>query len=157
MEAIGSIRGDTRLRGNGAQAHEDCMLGLRVGRKGWDVFYDPAVLVDHYMGQRDELRYYSHVVPVVDEDAFKEGPYNWVINLWDEFSPLQHVAFILWNFFIGTRVAPGLVQAFRFTPALGRASWHRFWLTQAATYEAYKTLIEQRPELPTAESQQVSS
>lgn len=158
MDAVGSTRADSRLRGRGAQAHEDAMFSLAIRRKGWKLLYDPAVLIDHFEGSREEARHYGGIAPITDPEAFKEGPYNWVLNLWDELSTPQHFAFVIWNFLIGTRVAPGLAQAFRFTPSLGAESWYRFWITQVATYEAYRTLcsaafrMRRKDELPSTSS-----
>jgi cellulose synthase/poly-beta-1,6-N-acetylglucosamine synthase-like glycosyltransferase len=151
MAAVGATRVDVRLRGAGAQPHEDAAFSMSIRRKGWRLIYDPAVLVDHYEGVREEARHYSGIAPVTDPEAFKEGAYNWAINLWDEFSPLQHAAFLTWNVLVGTRIAPGLVQALRFTPSLGRASWYRFWLTQQATWEAYRDLLLSRGPQPAAD------
>jgi glycosyltransferase involved in cell wall biosynthesis len=144
--AVGATRADTRLRGSGAQPHEDSTFALAIRRKGWSLLYDPSVLVDHYESPREEARHYGGIAAFTNAESFKEGPYNWVLSLWEEFPPHRHVAFILWNFLIGTRVAPGLVQALRFTPRLGRTSWRRFWLTQVATYEAYRGLFVKAPE-----------
>ena len=140
LRAVGDLRVDHRLRGRGAQPHEDSAFGLAVRRRGYTLLYDPAVLVDHFEGARDEDRHYAGILPVRDAQAFREGPYNWVVALWDEFRWPRHLVFVVWNLLVGTRVAPGLVQAIRFTPALGVASWHRFWLTQLATLDAYRTL-----------------
>ncbi len=140
MHAVGSLRVGTGLRGRGAQAHEDAQFSLSLRQRGGLLLYDPAVLVDHYEAPREEARHYGGISPVTDAEAFKEGPYNWVIALRHELSLPRHFAFVLWNLLVGTRVAPGLIQAVRFTPTLGRASWYRFWLTQQATFEAYRQI-----------------
>ncbi len=156
MSAVGSTRAETRLRGSGAQAHEDAMLALTIRRKGWRLIYDPAILVDHYEAVREEARHYGGIVPVTDADAFKEGPYNWAVVIWAELSPWRQLAFLAWNGLVGTRVAPGFVQAIRFTPKLGRQSWYRFRLTQAATWEAYRELLSKPLPTPVRQRTQAS-
>jgi GT2 family glycosyltransferase len=136
-QAIGNLRFDTRLRGHGAQPNEDIAFCLALRRRGWKLVYDPKVLVDHFEGPREEPRHYASMLPVTDRKAFGDVTYNWVIAIYEEFSPLRHLAYIAWQCLVGSRIRPGLVQAFRFTPSLGRASWQRFYLTQFAMIEAY--------------------
>lgn len=136
--AIGEIRFDTRLRGKGAQPNDDLTFGLAVRRAGWRLVYDPAVLVDHFSGRRDEARHYATVAKVTDESGFRDYAYNEVVALWDELSPARRVGFAAWSFLVGTRVCPGLLQAVRFTPKLRQASWHRFRLAQQGKLEAWR-------------------
>jgi GT2 family glycosyltransferase len=51
-EAIGALRFDHRLRGQGAEYLNDWAFSLAVKREGWKVVYDPAVAIDHYEGAR---------------------------------------------------------------------------------------------------------
>ena len=135
-EALSRARCDTRLRGTGAQPNEDVSLTLAVKRQGWKIAYDPAALVYHYQGAREEVRHYSGQSAIQDAAAYKAFAYNEVIGIWDYLTPLRKAAFVLWSLFIGTRVCPGLVQAVRFTPTFGRTSWYRFLLAQKAKSEA---------------------
>jgi GT2 family glycosyltransferase len=139
-EAIAGLRFDSRLRGKGAQPNEDIAFCLAVRRRGWKLVYDPEVLVDHYEGPRDEPRHYAAMLPVTDSRAFGDVTYNWVVAIYEEFSPLRHLVYIIWQFMVGTRLRPGLVQAIRFTSSLRRESWLRFWITQKAMLEAYVDL-----------------
>lgn len=135
--AVRQIRFDQRLRGKGAQPCEDLAFSLAVRAAGWKVLYDPEVVVDHYEGEREELRHYAEMLPVKDGEAFGELMYNWVVAIWDHFSVKRHLMHIAWQMLVGTRVRPGLVQAVRFTPALKAVSWQRFWYTQKALLTAY--------------------
>ena len=141
MSAVGDLRVDSRLRGSGAQPHEDSIFCVDLRRKGYQIIYDPLVLVDHYEGVRDEPRHYASVLRVTDARQFRDLAYNWSVVISREFPPLQQFVFLIWNFLIGTRVGPGVLQAVRFTPSLGIVSWKRFWLTQQGTYESYRDLI----------------
>jgi len=143
-EAVRQVGFDSRLSGTGSQPCEDLSISLRVRRAGWKLAYDPEVLVDHYEGAREEQRHYAAMLPVKDPKAFGEVTYNWVVTIWDEFSPFRHLVFIAWQFFVGTRVRPGLIQALRFTSSLGSISWQRFWYTQQAVASAYGDLYRAR-------------
>jgi len=138
--AIGAIRFDQRLRGSGAQPNEDLTISLAVRRAGWNVIYDPAVLVDHFSGGRDEARHYAEIAAVRDTKGFREWAFNEVVAVWDEFPSWRLAVFFAWSLLVGSRVCPGLVQAIRFTPTLGLASWQRFALAQRGKFEALRTL-----------------
>jgi glycosyltransferase involved in cell wall biosynthesis len=141
-KAIGSLRFDKRLRGRGAVPLEDTSFSLAVRRAGWKLIYDPLVLVEHYEGERTEIRYYSQTIPVKDAEGFQNFAYNNVVALWDEFSPLRHVVCISWFFLVGTGVCPGLVQFLRYCPSMGIGnSWKRFYLAQSGMLAGYTTLI----------------
>ena len=139
-EALKSARCDNRLRGSGAQPNEDVSLALAVQRQGWKNAYDPAALVYHFQGARQEVRHYSGVSPVQNAEAYKAFAYNEVVGIWDSLSLTRKVAFASWSFLVGTRVCPGLVQAVRFTLGLGRQSWYRLYLAQQAKWEAMRNL-----------------
>jgi GT2 family glycosyltransferase len=53
-EAIAGVWFDRRLKGAGAQWFNDAAFSLAVKRAGWQVVYDPAVRVDHFLAQRHE-------------------------------------------------------------------------------------------------------
>jgi GT2 family glycosyltransferase len=142
--AVKRLRFDTRLRGSGAQPYEDIAFSLAVRREGWQLMYDPDVLVDHYEGAREEIRYYSTTIPVADAQGFRNFAYNGVVAMWEEFSPLRRAAFVTWSLLIGTRVCPGLVQAFRLTRSMGVASWKRFWLAQQGIFAATRDFLTGR-------------
>ena len=139
--AIGTIRFDARLRGRGAQPNDDLAFGLMVRRSGWRLLYDPAVLVDHFSGRREEVRHYATVAAVTDQRGFKDFAFNEVVALWDELSPARRAAFVAWSVLVGTRVCPGLAQAVRFTPRLGLASWQRFRLAQQGKLAGWRAMI----------------
>lgn len=45
---------DESLRGPGAQVSNDAEVGLRLGRAGWRVVYEPAARVNHFAGPRHD-------------------------------------------------------------------------------------------------------
>jgi glycosyltransferase involved in cell wall biosynthesis len=148
--AIANLRFDNRLRGSGAQPYEDIAFCLAVRRQGWQLMYDPDVLVDHYEGSREEPRYYGGTMPVSDAVAFRNFAYNGVVAFWEEFSPLRRFVFLLWSALIGTRVCPGFIQAIRFTPSMKFGSWYRFWLAQQGILSAYADLLLRRKVPPSS-------
>jgi GT2 family glycosyltransferase len=137
--AVTGLRFDERLRGRGAQPHEDVAFSLAVGRRGWRLVYDPQVLVDHYAG-RPEIRPYSSVGIAGDPAACGDSAFNKVVALWDELGPGRRIIFLLWSILIGSGPEPGLLQAIRYTPRAGLASWQRFWSTQRGKWSAFLVL-----------------
>lgn len=140
-QALEYARCDTRLRGTGAQPNEDVSLTLAVKRRGWKIAYDPAALVYHYQGFREEVRHYGGQSAVKDAKAYEAFAYNEVIGIWDYLTLPRKIAFLIWSFLIGTRVCPGLLQAIRFTPTLGLQSWYRLLLAQKAKFAAVRDLL----------------
>jgi cellulose synthase/poly-beta-1,6-N-acetylglucosamine synthase-like glycosyltransferase len=139
--ALENARCDERLRGKGAQPNEDTSLTLAVKRAGWKIAYDPSALVDHYQAAREEKRHYGGIVPITDARPFTDFAYNEVVGIWDFLSTPRRVVFVVWSIFVGTGVCPGLVQAIRYTPTLGRQSWYRFALAQRGKLDAVIDMI----------------
>jgi glycosyltransferase involved in cell wall biosynthesis len=104
--AIGRIRFDERLRGNGAQVHLDHSFAMAVKRSGWKLVYDPDVAVDHYLAPR------------VDEDqrsgfnslAYRNSVHNQTLGMLEHLPPFRRAVFIGYAILVGTWAAPGLVQ-----------------------------------------------
>jgi cellulose synthase/poly-beta-1,6-N-acetylglucosamine synthase-like glycosyltransferase len=114
MSAIrnGAIGFDTRLRGAGAQVHNDMAFASSVRRSGWRLVYDPAVAVDHYPAQR------------FDEDtrssrgsrkwiAVENESYNLHLLLHDEFRYVRRWAALCWIALIGHDGCLGLAYLLR--------------------------------------------
>ena len=142
--AIANVRFDKRLKGEGTQPNDDKAFSIAVKSNGWHLKYDPRVLVDHYPGFRADARQYVGVNRLKNIAHFHSFSYNEVLSIWDSLTPLRRVAFFFWSTFLGTGTFPGLVQAIRFTPTLGLASWQRFWIAQTAKLEAYRDLMFSR-------------
>jgi len=114
--AIEGVWFDRRLKGSGAQWLNDAAFSLAVKRGGWQVVYDPAVGVDHFLGQRQaggtrDLLTPSDVYGVV---------YNETLILLEHLPPLRRAAYLGFGMAIGTRRAPGLLQWVRAILAAGR-------------------------------------
>jgi len=141
MTAVGARRFDTRLRGNGAQIHNDLAFSLTIRRAGWELIYDPAVAVDHYPAQRfDEDRR-----DTFNALAMTNSAYNETLVRLEAMSPLQGALHVLWSFAIGTRAAPGLVQWFRFVARSPLTATHKLLATWYGRSLALATIVRHQP------------
>jgi cellulose synthase/poly-beta-1,6-N-acetylglucosamine synthase-like glycosyltransferase len=121
-EASRGLWFDRRLKGDGAQWFNDAAFCLAVKRAGWQVVYDPAVRVDHYLGERPagdgrESETPADVYGVV---------YNETLILLEYFSPARRVALLGFGLTVGTRRAPGLLQWLR-SALVGRRSDREYY------------------------------
>ena len=105
--AIGDLRFDRRLRGTGAQTHNDMAFSMSVKRAGWKLVYDPLVAVDHYPAPRagDDPRNAQTLT------SMRNAAFNLHLILRGHLSPLHREAAWWWYALIGTHVYPGLLHA----------------------------------------------
>jgi cellulose synthase/poly-beta-1,6-N-acetylglucosamine synthase-like glycosyltransferase len=105
--AVGDLRFDKRLRGTGAQTHNDMAFSMGVKRAGWKLVYDPLVAVDHYPAERagDDPRNAQTFA------SMRNAAFNLHLILRGHLSPLHREAAWWWYALIGTRVYPGLMHA----------------------------------------------
>ncbi|WGY72643.1 glycosyltransferase family 2 protein [Burkholderia cepacia] len=104
--AIERLRFDTRLRGAGAQVHNDMGFSMHVQREGWKLVYDPAIAVDHYPAERfdDDRR------DAASLNAISNGAYNLHLILREHLPPLRREIAWWWWTLVGTRVYPGFAH-----------------------------------------------
>lgn len=104
--AIGDLRFDRRLRGKGAQTHNDMAFSLSVKRAGWKLVYDPRVAVDHYPAPRpgDDPRNAQTLASI------RNAAFNLHLILRAHLPPLHRETAWWWYALIGTRVYPGLLH-----------------------------------------------
>jgi cellulose synthase/poly-beta-1,6-N-acetylglucosamine synthase-like glycosyltransferase len=100
--AIQGVRFDERLRGTGAQVHNDLAFSLAVRRAGWKLIYDPSVAVDDYLAPRfgEDQR---------DRYDWTSAAYNETLSLLEHLTPMRRLVFIIWAVLVRTRSSPGLV------------------------------------------------
>jgi cellulose synthase/poly-beta-1,6-N-acetylglucosamine synthase-like glycosyltransferase len=110
MNAVGAIRFDPRLRGDGAQVCNDMAFSLEVKAAGWRLVYDPSVEVDHYPASRFDLDQRNTFHPqAVEDEAFNR---YWAIT--QSLSPWwRRTMALLWQHAVGTEATPGAVNAIR--------------------------------------------
>jgi hypothetical protein len=95
-----------RLRGSGAQAHNELAASLWAVRHGWRLIYDPEAVVDHYPGDRFDVDERDGYTP----QAVRDSAYN-----------LTAVILSLGPCPAWRRLAFGLLIGDRGTPGVGRA------------------------------------
>ncbi|WP_118181639.1 glycosyltransferase family 2 protein [Paraburkholderia phosphatilytica] len=106
-DAIRAIRFDSRLRGAGAQVHNDMAFSMSVKNAGWKLVYDPQVAVDHFPAERfDEDRRDAQTM-----QAVRNAAYNLHLILRAQLPPMRRETAWWWYALVGTRVYPGFVHA----------------------------------------------
>jgi glycosyltransferase involved in cell wall biosynthesis len=109
VAAIDRIRFDERLRGSGAQVHNELAFSLAVRRKGWKLLYDPAVAVDHYPAARFDEDQRS----AASQLAIRNSAFNETLTLLEHLPKPAQIIFLGWALLIGARDLPGCLQAVR--------------------------------------------
>jgi len=106
MAAIRPIGFDERLRGAGAQVHNDMVACLAIKRAGWRILYDPAVAVDHYPAPRfdNDQRNGS------DVQAAADRRFNFCLALQDVTPAWRRAAAVCWQHLIGRQADPGVFR-----------------------------------------------
>lgn len=128
------IRLDARLKGTGAQVHNELALSLAVQREGWKLIYDPAVLVDHFPAQRFDEDRRSRPEAI----ALSNAAYNLMIILLEHFSGKRRERMWHWYRLVGTREAPGLLQVVRMLMKGDAGIIHRWKAARAGMAAAYR-------------------
>lgn len=104
-ELIRQVGFDDRLRGSTTEHHSELGLCLSLRRMGFRVVYDPAIAVEHHPQPRvAEAREYS-------PRQVRDAAHNETLALFEHLPPMGKMAHLLWTTAVGTRSAPGLVQA----------------------------------------------
>ncbi|WP_406806714.1 glycosyltransferase family 2 protein [Burkholderia semiarida] len=121
--AIERLRFDTRLRGAGAQVHNDMAFSMAVQRAGWTLLYDPAIAVDHFPAERfdDDRR------DAASLNAIGNGAYNLQLTLREHLPPLRREIAWWWWTLVGTRVYPGFAHVLLSLPSPRRARVLAHW------------------------------
>jgi glycosyltransferase involved in cell wall biosynthesis len=109
---------DERLRGSGAQVHNDMQSTLAIRRAGWRVLYDPTVRVDHFPAARfdSDGRERRTLAAIRDEQ------HNELLVLLTLLPVWQRPLALGYRLLVGTHAAPGLALAL---PALARSPRRR--------------------------------
>jgi glycosyltransferase involved in cell wall biosynthesis len=140
LAAIGGIRFDERLRGSGAQVHNELAFCLAIRRKGWRLIYDPAVAVDHYPAPRfdEDQRSQKSLL------AVRNSAYNETLILLEHLPGLVQPIFLLWALLVGARDLPGLAQCIRLAMN-GEGAWFRLPAAVQGRLAALLTFYSRRP------------
>ena len=143
-QAIADLRFDERLRGTGAQVHNDLAFSLKVKQSGWKLIYDPLVEVDHYHSQRfdEDQRHQFNYLAMVNK------VHNETLTLLNYLPPLGRLAFLIWGILIGTRDHWGLAQCLRFLPSQGNLAIQTWFASAQGQYQGWKTWKASLPPTP---------
>lgn len=148
--AVGALRFDTRLRGAGAQVHNDMAFSMSVRRAGWTVRYDPLVAVDHFPAERfDDDRRDAQTL-----GALSDAAYNFHLILSEQLDPGHRELAWWWYALVGTKVYPGMAQALLATRGGVAHAWRRWRAVRSgareARCEARRARTSDTPALPAA-------
>jgi glycosyltransferase involved in cell wall biosynthesis len=133
--AIAGRHFEQRLRGTGAQVHNDMAFSLRLRQSGWKLIYDPLVAVNHYPAQRfDEDRRNTF-----NQVALMNAVHNETLVLLEYLPPVRRVLFILWAIFVGNRDAWGFVQWLRFLPSEGALAGQKLLASLRGRWQGWQT------------------
>lgn len=137
--AIANLSFDERLRGQGAQVHNDLAFSTAVKRQGWKLVYDPAVAVNHYPAQRfdDDTR------EQFSAQAKRNAAHNETLILLSHLSLPKKLIYLIWGVLVGTRTYPGAGQYLRLFLAQKPYALAQFWATLQGRLEGCQTWISQ--------------
>lgn len=133
---------DVRLKGRGAQVHNDLKLSLALRREGHRLMYDPAMVVDHMPAERPEGDDRLKVDPSRQADAV----HNETLALLEYLPPARRAVFVVWALTIGRSPGPGLIHAaWTSVRRPGTGSWLRLRATLRGRREGWRTYRESSP------------
>jgi hypothetical protein len=135
QSAIANLRFDNRLRGTGAQPHNDMAFSLAVRRAGWKLIYDPKVAINHYPAQRfdEDQRYQFNDIALIN------AVHNETLILLENLSPVQRIVFLVWAILVGTRGTLGFVQWLRFLPSEGALAGQKLFASLRGRWQGWQT------------------
>jgi len=142
--ALAGLRCDERLKGTGAQVHFEVALSLGVKQQGWQILYDPTVVVDHYLSRRfdeDQRNAFNAL-------ACSNIAHNETFILLSHLPHLRRAMYILWALLVGVRGTPGLVQVLRFLPKEGLSVWQRWRAAMQGRWQGWQTWQASRSSAP---------
>jgi glycosyltransferase involved in cell wall biosynthesis len=140
--AIGPRRFDTRLRGAGAQVHNDMAFSMSVQRAGWRVMYDPRIAVDHFPAERfDDDRRDAQTL-----GALTDAAYHFPLILAEQLDAFDREIAWVWYALIGTRVYPGLLHTLVAVPRGVARAWQRWRAVRRGAWQARRDARRARRE-----------
>ncbi len=96
---------DERLRGDAYQNEVGLCLGIRKG--GARLLYDPAILINHFIGTRQFGSERSGLAP----DRLLNNSHNHLLVRLSHFTAWRAITYLIYTFLIGDSDTPGFVRA----------------------------------------------
>lgn len=128
---------DPRLRGNGAQVHNDMMLCLCLRRRGGRLVYDPDLVVDHMPAERPagDDRTKASLQQQID------AVHNETLALLEYLPPRRRPIFLMWSVAVGRAPGPGVLHTLlRARPGVGWADrGRRLGATLRGRWQGWRT------------------
>ena len=141
VDAVGKLRMDRRLRGSGAQWHCELKFCLELRKQGKRLAYDPSIVVDHFVARRydeDQRDSFNRV-------AFENQIHNLTLTLLEYLSPAGRWVMLPYALAIGIGTSYfGLLQALRFWPRMGNATWNKHAASTHGLFAGWKTWRQSR-------------
>lgn len=140
--AVAGLRFDSRLRGAGAQVHNDLAFSLAVRRAGWRLLYDPALCVDHFPAPRADADQRA----IFNAEAYYNASYNLHLVIDEHLRasgvPATRRALAgAYQVLAGSRNYPGWLRALALSVSgEGGRAWRRMSLAQRARADAIEAL-----------------
>lgn len=138
--AVESIRFEKRLKGAGAQVHNDMGFSYAVKKAGWKLIYDPHVAVDHFPA----VRFDNDARTGFNAESVYNSSYNETFVLTKEMSPLRKAVFITWSLVLGTSTYPGVAQYLRLLVQRRTYATVRYYSVLRGRWDGFKAVSGKR-------------
>lgn len=126
---------NTHLWGQGAQYRNELGLCLTLIQTGWKLIYDPAIAVDHYPGMRHDVEQRHEFDAMRVTNAAHNEMFIFLSNL----NGWKKISSIFYCFFVGTILAPGVIQWLRLIITHQPDSTKRFGSSLQGRWQAIQT------------------
>ena len=140
MAAVGRLRFDDRLKGHGAQVSNEALFSGAIRCAGWDLIYDPAIRVEHIVGERPRDTERNRM----DGNVLREATHNAVLGLFEHHRPWTVFSSLAYTLLIGSWNAPGLLSALRGTLKGRRGMWTGLRNNYTGAFDGWRTYVRTR-------------
>ncbi len=120
--AIGNLRFDDRLLGSGAQVANEALFSGAIRLAGWKLIYDPAIQVDHIVGERPRDQERNRM----DGNVLREMMHNHTLGLLEHDGAWTIFSSLAYSLLVGSWNAPGVAAALRLIYQRRPGAWIGF-------------------------------
>ncbi len=139
--ALESNEFDPRLRGRGAQVHNDLRLCLSIRGSGGRLLYDPELIVDHNPAERPQ----GDLREVFSAEQHEDAVHNETLALLEYLPPYRRPVFAVWSVVFGRGSSPGIVHTVAMKVYRKRDhSWRRLVATMRGRAAGWATFRSTR-------------